>query len=473
MVASAGRAGWSALLVLVGLAALAQPLESFATAAAIRSPPALQGSQGPSASNTATGRTNLCKVESETGSLLESFSELVGESLEGSGRQLTRDQAACLEKELEALMGENEELQRHVMRRVADDRSLMKMCARERDGDDSLFLPMSTVSDIAADEECGVRRASTAPIHGREPVSERSRLDGQQGDAVEEEEPVLVPHRGARDDVLALKLLSLLDAGADALHEASAVVDASKILPAKADGNAGVDRRSTQAQGGEASPGDILDQGAMGPHEIADALNALAMGEGSRPLGHAFRDGIEDEDDKEEIALLQSLRGGGPDSDGETAILGQSATRRHACDFNAHRLLPRLGDCAKGLAPPAGGEIVREMVNALEQFSEPVSSDSDCPSGEDTMGPWEEDVYYREDFTPPPRSKKFRTFPKLKKDHIRMAEQCLGYHPFLDPHPPKPPKDHICMPAGSDGVITVRRASGRSRVLIGGVLIGC
>lgn len=122
-----------------------------------------------------------------------------------------------------------------------------------------------------------------------------------------------------------------------------------------------------------------------------------------------------DEDDKEEIALLQSLRGGGPDSDGETAILGQSATRRHACDFNAHRLLPRLGDCAKGLAPPAGGEIVRgvrgaaagrgwgvlvlrgggeaggdaEMVNALEQFSEPVSSDSDCPSGEDTMGPWE------------------------------------------------------------------------------------
>lgn len=234
----------------MGLAALAQPLESFATAAAIRSPPALQGSQGPSASNTATGRTNLCKVESETGSLLESFSELVGESLEGSGRQLTRDQAACLEKELEALMGENEELQRHVMRRVADDRSLMKMCARERDGDDSLFLPMSTVSDIAADEECGVRRASTAPIHGREPVSERSRLDGQQGDAVEEEEPVLVPHRGARDDVLALKLLSLLDAGADALHEASAVVDASKILPAKADGNAGTPPcRRTMAHG--------------------------------------------------------------------------------------------------------------------------------------------------------------------------------------------------------------------------------
>lgn len=33
----------------------------------------------------------------------------------------------------------------------------------------------------------------------------------------------------------------------------------------------------------------------MGPHEIADALNALAMGEGSRPLGHAFRDGIEGE----------------------------------------------------------------------------------------------------------------------------------------------------------------------------------
>jgi hypothetical protein len=146
------------------------------------------------------------KAESESGSLLESLSELVGESLAGSGRQLTCDQAAGLDTELAALMGENEELQRAVMRRVSEDRALMKMCARKRDGDDALYLPMSTVTGIAADESTGVRRASTAPIYQSQPVSESTSLHGQHGQAVEDAEPVLVPHRGARDDVLALKV---------------------------------------------------------------------------------------------------------------------------------------------------------------------------------------------------------------------------------------------------------------------------
>ena len=62
------------------------------------------------------------------------------------------------------------------------------------------------------------------------------------------------------------------------------------------DGLPGVDRRNAWAQGGEANLEEMVDQGAfMGPHDIAAALNGLAMGEGSRPVGHVFRDGLRGE----------------------------------------------------------------------------------------------------------------------------------------------------------------------------------
>lgn len=54
----------------------------------------------------------------------------------------------------------------------------------------------------------------------------------------------------------------------------------------------------------------------------------------------------------------------------------------------------------------------------------------------------QEDVYYREDFTPPPRSKKFRTFPKLKKV-LPPLPRCRVFLPCLDSLPcPVCPSTH-------------------------------
>jgi len=414
------------LLCGLSLAALLQPLDSSVTlplagagvASRVKapSPHVPRGSVSVSlhAGEEAAGG------ESAAGSLLASLHSLAAESLDSEGCLLSDAAVQDLASEIKTLIGDNEALQRAVMRRMTQDRATMMMCAREQDGEESLLLPLDTVIRTAEEECNGERRNSAAPIYAGSHASERPARAGVAGNMAPEKEPPFVPHRRARDDILSAKLLALLDAGASVLHEAAAVSNATQQLQDAVSSAADATGKT------EAPP-------AMGPAEVADALVALAAGEGRRRADAAIRDGLRPAED---AALLHALRGGGVGA-------GAGAGARRAAQLaGAGTRCILLAGLRGGWVEPGDGDA--QMGEGEEGGAGAPASSSDLSDPDGSVGSsagsagagggagaWIEKEMYgvhaeqrageAAEGAPPPGP--LRELPRLKHDHMRAVQQ--------------------------------------------------
>eukprot|EP00961_Rhodomonas_salina_P021643 290794-Rhodomonas_salina.3 len=229
-------------------------------------------------------------------SLLDSLQSLMVETVaDRKGSQIT-DGLDQMHRELAALTRQSEELQATLLEHTTSERLMAKMSERESSKGDSLVLPLKTAAQTVVDEVVGGRRASSAPIHDR-------------GNRQPADVPILVPHRRGRDDVLALKLLSLLEASAVALNDSAHVLDS--------------------AAGLQASNASYFPTEACDPEVIAAALFEDDAGIGRREVG-AFASSLLAEKTSgtqpDVQARCTSLRGGcGAESEEASRVLRAGA----------------------------------------------------------------------------------------------------------------------------------------------------
>ena len=128
------------------------------------------------------------------------------------GRILSESDHQVLEEELALLLNQSEALQRQLSSHLIRQRKLASLTVVEENEPGSLLLPLQAVARTAAEEIQGLRRVGSSDIEPRS------------------EDPILVPERDARDDVLATKSIALLDATASVLHEALRTLECTRAL---------------------------------------------------------------------------------------------------------------------------------------------------------------------------------------------------------------------------------------------------
>jgi hypothetical protein len=127
---------------------------------------------------------------------------------------LSEPQEDALKSELSWLLNESETLQRDLASHLLQQRILTSLSEKISNSSDSMLFPLETVSRMAAEEAAGLRRAGS----GSADATPRTNP------------PILVSERDARDDVLALKSVALLDTAATALHEALRTLKSTRAL---------------------------------------------------------------------------------------------------------------------------------------------------------------------------------------------------------------------------------------------------
>ena len=178
----------------------------------------------------------------------ETFGSRTGQLLSEFGEQ-------ALESEISRLLNESETLERDLVSHFMHQRDLTALSEKESNTPGSLLLPLKTVARVAAEETGGSRRAGSADA------------------ALRSHDPILVPERDARDDVLALRSVALLDYAATALHEALRTLKSTRALRTALD--LSFEDKTLQADGAE-QIAEILE---------ADCQPAERAGqEGRRPL---------------------------------------------------------------------------------------------------------------------------------------------------------------------------------------------
>ena len=128
------------------------------------------------------------------------------------GEMLSEPQEDALKSELSWLLNESETLQRDLASHLLQQRILTSLSEKISNSSDSMLFPLETVSRMAAEEAAGLRRAGSTDATPRT------------------NPPILVSERDARDDVLALKSVALLDTAATALHEALRTLKSTRAL---------------------------------------------------------------------------------------------------------------------------------------------------------------------------------------------------------------------------------------------------
>jgi hypothetical protein len=128
------------------------------------------------------------------------------------GRILSESDHQVLEDELALLLNQSEALQRQLSSHLMRQRKLASLTVVEENEPGSMLLPLQAVARTAAEEIQGLRRVGSSDIETRS------------------EDPILVPERDARDDVLATKSIALLDATASVLHEALRTLECTRAL---------------------------------------------------------------------------------------------------------------------------------------------------------------------------------------------------------------------------------------------------
>lgn len=128
------------------------------------------------------------------------------------GRFMSETDQHALEDELELLLNQSETLHCELSSRFMRQRQLASLSLVEEDEPGSMLLPLQAIARKAVEEIQGLRPVGYSGVQSRG------------------EEPILVPERDTRDDVLAAKSIALLNATASVLHGAIRTLECSRAL---------------------------------------------------------------------------------------------------------------------------------------------------------------------------------------------------------------------------------------------------